>query len=54
MNIKINESISVDIWNDAAKKAENGNISIFDCNDIWGALRILEKHGYTSLGLDPD
>lgn len=32
------------IWNEAVFKQERGEITPFEVNDCWGALRLLEKH----------
>jgi len=33
------------LWNEASFKLERGEINLYEMNDCWGALRLLEKHG---------
>ncbi len=37
------------IWNRAAQLVRENKISIYKMNEIWGALRILEKYGICKL-----
>ena len=37
------------IWNEAAQLANNKKISVYRMNEVWGALRTLEKQGFCQL-----
>lgn len=38
-----------DVWNMAVELVNDGQITIFEMNNTWGALRLLEKQGNCTL-----
>lgn len=32
------------VWNEAVNMKDRGEINLFESNDIWGALRLLEEY----------
>ena len=39
-----------DLWNEAVFKSDREEITIFEMNECWGALKTLQKHGLCELG----